>query len=82
MATETNQQSDRVKEATPSSINWEIESKMWNRVALYANKGSEEISQRIHELEKEWDIERYLGINMSTLAMSGLAAGALSKKTG
>lgn len=79
MATDTNQQADRVKEATSSSINWEIESKMWNRVALYANKSSEEISQRIHELEKEWDIERYLGVNMSTLAMSGLAAGVLSK---
>ncbi len=79
MDTDTNQQADRVKEATPSSINAEIESKMWIRVALYANKSAEEISQRIHELEKEWDMERYLGVNMSTLAMSGLAAGALSK---
>lgn len=79
MSTDTDKQVDRVKEATPSSINAAIENKMWNRVALYANKRSEEISLRIHELEKEWDIERYLGINMSTLAMSGLVVGALSK---
>ena len=70
---------DRVKEATPSSINEKIESDTWKRVGSYANKSSEEISARIDELDKEWDIERYLGVNMSTLALTGLAVAALTK---
>jgi hypothetical protein len=75
----TNQNEDRVKQATPSSINQKIEAETWNRIALFKNKSTSEITDRIHELEKEWDIERYLGVNMSTLAMSGLAAGVFTK---
>ena len=78
MATETNQ-NDRVKEATPSFINKKIEDDAWQRVASYIGKSEAEISERIHELNKEWDVERYLGVNMSTLAMSGLAANAITK---
>jgi hypothetical protein len=63
---------DRVKEATPSTINAKIEHEMWNRVSKYLNKSSDVTSQ-IHKLEKEWDIERYLGVNMSTLALIGVA---------
>ena len=80
MATSTYQQADRVKEATPSSINEEIETKMWRRVAQYSNKSSEELTVRIQELEKEWDIERYLGVNMSIVALTGLAAASMSHK--
>ncbi len=79
MSTNTFEQKDRVKEATPSTINQEIENKMWSTVAQYINKSPEEITTRIHELEKEWDIERYLGVNMGTLALSGLAASVFTK---
>lgn len=64
---------DRVKEATPASVNKKIEQDTWQRVASYSEKSEVEISARISELNKEWDIERYLGVNMSTLAMIGLA---------
>ncbi len=75
----TNQNEDRVKQATPNSINQKIEAETWNRIAEFGNKSCSEITDRINELEKEWDIERYLGVNMSTLAMSGLAAGVFTK---
>ena len=78
MATSSHNE-DRVKEATPSSINQKIENDTWNRVGRYTNKSSPEISARINELNKEWDIERYLGVNMSTLALTGLAVAALTK---
>ena len=68
----TSNNHDRVKEATPSSVNAKIEAQTWLRVAEYSNKSAAEISARIDELDKEWDIERYLGVNMSTLAMIGL----------
>jgi len=67
------QQVDRVQEATPTSINNKIENETWSNVAKYLYKSSEEVTKRLHELEKEWDIERYLGVNMSILAMIGLA---------
>lgn len=53
---------------------------MWSRVAAIAEKGSEEIDARIQTLEKEWDIERYLGVNMSTLALAGIATSVVTKK--
>ena len=78
MAANTNQH-DRVKEATPSSINKKIENDAWQRVASYIGNSEAEISARINELNKEWDVERYLGVNMSTLAMSGLVINAATK---
>ena len=78
MAT-TSHDEDRVKEATPSSINEKIEKETWLRVASYENKSVEEVSARIEELNSEWDIERYLGVNMSSLAITGLVTAAISK---
>jgi len=80
MSTNTNQQNDRVKDATPSPFNAKIERDTWQRVASYYGKTEAEISARITELDKEWDIERYLGVNMSTLAMSGLLVSAITNK--
>lgn len=79
MSTTSHQSEDRVKEATPSSINEKIEADTWQRIANYTHESEAEISARIEELNKEWDIERYLGVNMSTLAITGLAAAAISK---
>lgn len=75
----TSHDEDRVKEATPSSINQKIENDTWQRISSYIGKSEAEISARIKELNKEWDIERYLGVNMSTLAMSGLILNAATK---
>jgi len=75
MAT-SKQSVDRVQEATPASINEKTESDTWTRAPHYRNKPVSEISRRIRELEREWDIERYLGVNMSTLVLIGLATAA------
>lgn len=73
------QNKDRVKKATPAPINIKIENATWQRVAAYNNKSPQEISARIDQLNKEWDIERWLGVNMSTLALTGLATAAISR---
>ena len=79
MDTLVRSKADRVRKATPASINEEIEKEMWNRIAKYQGASVSEISERIKELEKEWDIERYLGVNMSAFAISGLALSAMTK---
>jgi hypothetical protein len=79
MYTSITQEHDRVVKATPQTVNEEIEMEMWNRVKDYVDKSSAEISKRIEDLDKEWDIERYLEVNMSTIALSGLIASVLSK---
>lgn len=53
---------------------------MQNSVRYYAGRGAAEISGRIEELEREWDIERLLETNASVLAFSGVALAALYSK--
>jgi len=50
------------------------------RIRLYAAQSPEEITRRIEELEREWDVERLLETNASTLAFIGLALGAMVNK--
>ena len=69
----THHDNDRVKQATPTSINQRIENATWQNVAQYLLKSNAEKTERIHQINKEWDIERYLGVNMSTLALIGVA---------
>lgn len=63
---------DRVRANTSPDSNQRIEEEMRRRIILYANKSPEEISARIRELEKEWDIERWLECNASALAFTGI----------
>ena len=41
------------------------------------DKNPEEISQRIKQLDKEWDIERVLALNMSALAICGITSSLI-----
>ncbi|HVF10731.1 MAG TPA: hypothetical protein VNA16_08010, partial [Abditibacteriaceae bacterium] len=58
---------DRVAENTASEVNQRIEEQTKTNVLGYAAQGEAAISQRIAELDEEWDIERALmtgaGIN-------------------
>ncbi len=52
MSTSANQSEDRVKQATPSSINAKIENNTWNNVSQYRNKSNAEITERIIRLTR------------------------------
>jgi hypothetical protein len=69
------QNSDRVRASTAASVNREIDQSVQRSVKAYNGKTGEEITARIEELEREWDIERTLELNASTLAFTGLALG-------
>jgi hypothetical protein len=71
---------DHVHENTAPAVNRRIEESMRDRILLYANKTPEEISQRIAELDQEWDIERWLESNASALAFGGMTLSLFGGK--
>ncbi len=68
--------SQRVPQQTSDDVNARIEHEMRARIARFRTASPAVISQRLAELEREWDIERVLEANAATLAMLALTLGA------
>lgn len=68
-------QNDRVQKNTPKSINRDFEQDLRDNIRYFSTKSKEEISERIDELEKEWNMDRMLITNASSLAGLGLILG-------
>jgi hypothetical protein len=66
---------DRVRSSTASHVNEEIDLQTDINIQRYKGKSRAEILERIQMLDKEWDIERVLEVNASTLALTGLILG-------
>lgn len=66
---------NRVRRWTDEHVNRDIDQVTDSNIARYAGRSRAEIHQRIQELDREWDIERALEVNASTLALTGLALG-------
>jgi hypothetical protein len=71
----------RVAEQTPDYINERIRRDIDERVARYATLGHAAIQQRIHELDREWDIERALEVSASTVSLLGIGLGTFVRRT-
>lgn len=65
----------RVAEHTADRVNRSIEEQIEANVAYFAAH-PEDIDARLRELDREWDIERTLEANASTLALTGTLLGA------
>ena len=74
------EQKERVRESTPDSANQAIDGKTLQRIQENGYAGPAAISQRLKELDKEWDIEKTLEVNASTLALGGLLLGTFVDK--
>lgn len=66
---------ERVSAHTSAAINREIRRQAEARVAYFAARPAE-IPARLAELDREWDIERALEANASSLALVGVVLGA------
>jgi hypothetical protein len=66
----------RVPAQTAHEINQKIEQRLRDRLSYFADH-RDEIALRLRELDAEWDIERAIEANASTLSLFGLAAGIL-----
>ncbi len=76
----TQASADRVRRSTPEHVNQQIDKQTNSNIRHYANSSPEVIQKRIEELDKEWDIERVLEVNASTLALTGLVLGLTGNK--
>ncbi|MCB5189806.1 DUF2892 domain-containing protein [Methylobacillus arboreus] len=77
---EINDSADRVRRSTSNKVNDEIDQQTDRNIEKYSTLDGDAIKTRIQELDKEWDIERVLEVNASTLALAGLALGVFVNK--
>lgn len=72
----THASADRVRRSTPVHVNQKIDRRIDANVQHYASGSYAALAKHIEELDREWDVERVLEVNASTLAWSGLVLGA------
>jgi hypothetical protein len=68
--------SQRVQGHTPVAIRHRNRRLMLERLRACEDADPAELSERIAQLEREWDIERVLEANAASVALIGLALGA------
>lgn len=66
---------DRVPRHTSSVVNTRIQGRTLHDVSRYLGADPVFIDERIHQLEREWDIERALEANAAGVSLIGLALG-------
>ena len=71
---------DRVPAHTSDEINAQIRQQMQENIDRYRTASDEEISERLRELDEEWDIERTLEANAATITLIGLGLGTFVNK--
>ncbi len=71
---------DRVRAHSSQELNNKIDRDIDVRVGEYANRSTQDLTLRIDELDREWDVERVLETNASALALTGLVLGMTHNK--
>lgn len=71
---------DRVRRNTDPAINARIDERIARTIRLYAGQPRDVITQRIAELDREWDVERVLETNAASLALAGVALSVLGDR--
>lgn len=72
-----NERHDRVRQNTDAEVNQRIDEQTMRRLRLYLKAGPEEITRRIEELDREWDMERLLETNAAAFGLGGVVLGAV-----
>ena len=57
---------DRIRRVTAPALNQQIDRQTDANILHYANAMPEVIDERIEELDREWDVERMLGVMFLT----------------
>src|ERR1051326_7304027 len=67
---------DRVRAHTKPEINQQIDRELERRLRFYAGQDKQLITERLEQLDREWDIERALQANAASISLAGLFLGA------
>lgn len=73
-------ETERVRRNTAPELNARIDERIARNLRLYAGQSSDLIDARLEELDREWDVERVLETNASTLAFAGLVLGVVNDR--
>lgn len=73
-------EADRVRANTASSINSRIDAESEYRLARYGNQTALSTGRPIEELDREWDVERVIEVETSSIALVGLLLSVLVNK--
>lgn len=71
---------DRVAVNTCGKVNQQIREQTETNVAHFQSASDSEIRQRLQQLEEEWDIERTIEANASSLILAGFGLGTFVDK--
>lgn len=71
---------DRVRMHTAAAVLRRVDDETVDRLKHYADAGTETISLRLQELEREWDIDRIIEAEAATTGLLGLALGVLWRR--
>jgi len=63
---------DRVRQHTNPTVNSCIDQETADSIRLYSNADKDIFARRIEKLDREWDIERILEINASSIVLFGV----------
>lgn len=78
--TNANSDTDRVRANTAPETLRKIDTTIEEKILYYSTQPTEVVSRRIAELDREWDIERWLETNASSLALAGLILGVTKSR--
>lgn len=71
---------DRVRAQTKPEINEKIDNEMERRLRFYATQGEASLTERIQELDREWDVERILEANAASIGLFGVVMGTIASR--
>ena len=65
----------RLERLLPEKANEDVLRELRERIDHYASRPQDEVEQRLEELEREWELERWLWVDAAVLSWVGLALG-------
>lgn len=68
---------DRVRAHSDQQQNQHSDAQTQQCLERYATAERDAISRHLEELDREWDVERYLQMNAGLVSLSGVVLGAL-----
>lgn len=71
---------DPVRSAPSEPVQTNLDQEIIERLQPYTEKPASEISARVRQLEREWDIERLLELNASSPSFLGTVLGETVNK--